>query len=168
MKTIENIIKNFIVDDVFSEHPGNIGEAFDYFMEADVDTTESVSLSELAFNYEVCAKYETENIRSIRDLMQSKLDDLVKLQGNILKDSSIFMVYQYDQWFSADSRVLFGVFTNKTLDEVKKIAMDGFEKLYPGFKDDIYSNGKNQWLSDKFDFGVCIEEVENINVFEEM
>jgi hypothetical protein len=111
--------------------------------------------------------YDLDNLKS---LLQQAFETAYALleKGSKQDNHSVFMVYQYDQWFSADSRVLFGVFTNKTLDEVKKIAMDGFEKLYPGFKDDIYSNGQNQWLSDKFDFGVCIEEVENINVFEEM
>lgn len=90
MKTIENTIKIFIVDDVFSKHPGSIGYAFDYFMEADVDvdTTESVSLSELAFNYEVCEKYETENIRAIRDLMQSMYNDLERLKSALFQQAS--------------------------------------------------------------------------------
>ncbi len=73
---------------MFSKHPGSIGYAFDYFMEADVDTTESVSLSELAFNYEVCEKYETENIRAIRDLMQSMYNDLERLKSALFQQAS--------------------------------------------------------------------------------
>ncbi|MFA6195273.1 MAG: hypothetical protein WC656_01360 [Sulfurimonas sp.] len=89
-------------------------------------------------------------------------------KGSKLNDSSIFMINQYDQWFSPGSKVEFGIFTNKTFDEVKEIAMDGFEKLYNGFKDDVYSNGQNQWLTDKFNFGFCIEEIKNVNIFQEM
>ena len=36
----------------------------------------------------------------------------------------------------------------------------GFEELYAGFTDDVYENGSNQWITDRFDFGVMIEEIQ--------
>ena len=83
--TIQKIIQNHVLGEIFSEHPGSIGEAFDYFMEADVDTTEQVSLSELAFNYEVCEAYENENIKAIRGIMQSMYSDLERLKSSLFQ-----------------------------------------------------------------------------------
>ena len=79
----------------------------------------------------------------------------------------MFEVYQYDRWFDYQSRVLFGVFTNKTLEDVKKIAFDGFEQLYKNFKENVYANGTNQWISDEHNFGFTIQEVK-CNVFGEV
>lgn len=78
-----------------------------------------------------------------------------------------YLVYQYNQWFTTDSKVLFGVFVDKTFEEVKEIAMNGFEAFYKGFKEDVYSNGRHQWLTDKYDFGFSIDEVET-NCFGEV
>lgn len=85
----------------------------------------------------------------------------------IHNEKSMLIVYQYDQWFTSQSRVLFGVFVDKTFEEVESITMDGFEGLHKGFKDDVYRNGTNQWITDKYDFGFSIEEIKEVNVFGE-
>ena len=97
-------------------------------------------------------------------LMQSKYNDLVRLVESILP-KNIYVVEQFDVWFSDSSKVVFGMFDTyeKALNEMKL----GFEKLYPGFNADIYENGANQWISDRFEFGVMISELP-INVFDEV
>lgn len=76
-----------------------------------------------------------------------------------------YMIYQTDIHFS--TRILFGIFTKKKYDRVVEIMMDGFEKLYPGFKADVYPIGQFHWVSDKHDFGVEIVCVD-LNVFDEL
>lgn len=53
----------------------------------------------------------------------------------------------------------------------KKLAIDsfmkGFDELYSGFREDVYSNGINQWITDKHDFVVNLSEIE-LNIFEEV
>jgi len=87
MKTIENIIKNHIVGEIFSEFPTDLDntEAFDFFLNADVDNTSFVGDSPLGteWSYEVCEQYGYEEIKALRGLMQSQLDDLLKLQDTI-------------------------------------------------------------------------------------
>jgi len=112
-------------------------------------------------------EYNKDNDVFGEDAEHNTRNTLVSFASEI-QPKSVYMLYQYDQWFSNDSKVLFGIFTDKTFDEVKEIAMDGFEKFYKDFKNDVYSNGKNQWLNDKHNFGFSIEKVENINIFEEM
>ena len=81
-------------------------------------------------------------------------------------DGVYHMWYIYgSRWFSDSSKVVFGMFDTyeKALNEMQL----GFEKLYPGFNADIYENGANQWISDRFEFGVMISELP-INVFDEV
>jgi len=83
--------------------------------------------------------------------------------------SSIYNIYQCNMHFENSSKVHFGTFSSKdySLNKVQEILFNGFEELYSGFKDDCYSNGTNQWVTDKHGFGVMIEEVE-INEFGEI
>lgn len=69
--------------------------------------------------------------------------------------TSYYKISQYDKWFNefcAD----FGTFNE--LEDAIEAMKNGFEEMYPGFIDDVYENGTNQWISDKFEFGVMIEE----------
>ena len=80
--------------------------------------------------------------------------------------TTYFKISQYNKWFSAHCAD-FGTFTDFEI-AVKSMKI-GFEKLYPGFTDDVYENGTNQWITDKFDFGVMIEKIEfDINKFGEI
>ncbi len=49
------------------------------------------------------------------------------------------------------------MFANK--DKAIEEMMNGLEKLYPGFKEDVCVNGENQWTTDKFNFAVGISEI---------
>lgn len=59
----------------------------------------------------------------------------------------------------------FGFFTDKKDAEDKMLK--GFEKLYKGFKKDIFRVSESQWQSDKHDFIVNIEEI-TLNKFGEI
>lgn len=88
MATIENIIKDFIVEDIFCEYPTDLNpNGFDFFMRSGIDATVTVGETPLSYEwgFEVCEEYEWENIRALRGLMQSRLDDQMKLQEIILK-----------------------------------------------------------------------------------
>lgn len=88
---------------------------------------------------------------------QSVLSPCVKTE-NIL----IYTIQQYDTHFN-NMCAEFGHFTDR--DKAIKAMMNGFEELYPGFKDDVYANGDNQWITDEFDFGVVIVEIDVNNTF---
>ena len=152
---MEKKIKEHIMDDIFCDRP---------FDENDWDSFMKNSALEFPDNFQVCQEYELDNARDIRGLMQSKYDDLIRLAESILP-KNIYVVEQFDVWFSDSSKVVFGMFDTykKALNEMKL----GFEKLYPGFNADIYENGANQWISDRFEFGVMISELP-INVFDEV
>ena len=84
---------------------------------------------------------------------------LVKLE------SPLYIIQQHDKWFN-DMLAEFGTFRNK--EDAIQAMMDGFEKLYPGFKEDVYFDNKNQWTTDKYEFGVTIAELSANNTFGEM
>ena len=89
MTTID-IIKEYICDEVFQNgypHRVNDEHPFDFFMSADLDSSQSVedSILGMQYGFEVAEEYIMDNIRSIRGLMQSKLDDLIRLQEKIDK-----------------------------------------------------------------------------------
>lgn len=152
---MEKKIKEHIMDDIFCERP---------FEDNDWDSFMKNSTLKFPDNFQVCQEYELDNARDIRGLMQSKYNDLVRLVESILP-KNIYAVEQFDVWFSDSSKVVFGMFDTyeKALNEMKL----GFEKLYSGFNADIYENGANQWISDRFEFGVMISELP-INVFDEV
>jgi len=86
--TIQEIIQNHILGEIFSEFPTDLDtNAFDFFLRAGVDCAEDVASSPLGeeWGFEVCEQYSFENIRSLRGLMQSMLDDLLRLQDKIAK-----------------------------------------------------------------------------------
>lgn len=80
---------------------------------------------------------------------------------------NIYEIAQFDLHFSDSSKVQFGYFTASSIDEVETIMKEGFEELYPGVSNDFCSNGTNQWTTDKYEFGVMIQEIET-NTFGEL
>lgn len=68
-----------------------------------------------------------------------------------------YKISQFDKYFS-EHCANFGTFNN--FDAAVEAMKIGFEELYPGFTDDVYENGSNQWITDRFDFGVMIEEIQ--------
>ena len=71
--------------------------------------------------------------------------------------STYYKISQYDKYFN-EHCADFGTFSDY---EVALEAMiNGFDDLYPGFTQDFYKNGDNQWISDRFYFGVMIEEIQ--------
>lgn len=93
MKKIENIIKNHIVGEIFSEFPTDLDntEAFDFFLQADIDDTDFVGDSPLSaeWGFETCEQYDYEDIKALRGLMQSQLEDLFKLQDTIHQECTL-------------------------------------------------------------------------------
>jgi len=86
MKTIEVIVKDFIVGEIFSEFPTDLNtHPYDFFMMSGVDATDNVGETALReeWGYEVCEEYAWENIRNLRGLMQSKFNDQMRLQQKI-------------------------------------------------------------------------------------
>ena len=77
---------------------------------------------------------------------------------------SVWKLEQFNIWFNYDSRVLFGVYNSE--DDARN-AVNQFEKLYKGFLEDVYESSRNQWTTDKFEFGVKITEVQT-NTFGEL
>jgi hypothetical protein len=91
MKTMQEIIQDHIIDEMFSEFPTDLStNAFDFFLKADVECTEFVSESSLGteWGYEVCEAYELENIHAIRALMQSMYSDLERLKSALFQQTS--------------------------------------------------------------------------------
>lgn len=119
--------------------------------------------------FEIWEPFEDFSLRELHKFMEAEYNSALSLakRANELNIATMaYLVYQYDLHFTESSKVLFGIFTNKTYDEAKEIAMNGFEKLYPGLKDDVCGNGTGQWTTDKFDFGFSVER-ESLNIFEE-
>jgi len=84
--SIQEIIKNHILEEIFNEFPNNEGQhAFDFFLRSDVNCAEFVGESPLGteWGFTVCEQYSYDNIRALRGLMQSQLDDLLRLQDTI-------------------------------------------------------------------------------------
>ena len=91
MKTIQEIIQNHILGEIFTDFPTDLDtNAFDFFLRADVDCTEDVSMSPLGteWGFEICEAYELDNIRSIRGLMQSMYSDLERLKSALFQQAS--------------------------------------------------------------------------------
>lgn len=71
--------------------------------------------------------------------------------------TTYYKISQYNKYFN-DHCADFGTFDD--FDAAVEAMKIGFEELYPGFTDDVYENGSNQWITDIFDFGVMIEEIQ--------
>ena len=71
--------------------------------------------------------------------------------------STYYKISQYDKYFN-EHCADFGTFSDYEV--ALEARINGFDDLYPGFTQDFYKNGDNQWISDRFDFGVMIEEIQ--------
>lgn len=81
-------------------------------------------------------------------------DEWTAFTGRASKD--VFVVEQYDVWFNK-KYATFGAFLNK--EDAEEEMLEGFEKLYSGFKEDVTENGESQWLTEEFEFGVNIRKI---------
>lgn len=131
MKEIETIIKTHIIEEIFQTFPTlENTHPFDFFMSSDVDSTESVGASALGeeWNYSTCEEYGFENIKSLRGLMQSMLDDLLKLQTTIshsLKDD----VIESDNRIHCELELSAFDLTRLGKDEIYNMAEEEFAKV---------------------------------------
>lgn len=70
---------------------------------------------------------------------------------------SVYLLYQYDIYFTKSSAVLFGVFSSlKLATDAVQINFDELD----GVNCELYSNGENQWKSNSLEFGIAIVEIE--------
>ena len=91
MRTIQNIIQEHIVGEIFSEFPTNLDtNTFDFFIKAGVNCSEHVEDTPLAteWGYHVCQAYELHEVKEIRELMQSMYIDLEKLRATLFHEAS--------------------------------------------------------------------------------
>ena len=105
MTTITNILKTHICEDIFQNgYPCRVDNKnpYDYFMEADVDSTEIPEDTELLSSFEPAEEYIIENVRTLRGLMQAKLDDLERLQESIFANCTVVHQIGKDE-FASDS-----------------------------------------------------------------
>lgn len=105
MTTIQDIIKNHILGEIFTEFPTTLEtNAFDFFLNADVDCAEDVNMSPLGteWGYEVCQAYELDNIRAIRGTMQSMYNDLERLKTSLFQYAVKPMQLNKDECISDD------------------------------------------------------------------
>lgn len=86
--SLEDIIKNHILGEIFSEFPNNERQhAFDFFLSSDVNCAEFVGDSPLGteWDFTVFEQYSYDNIKGLRGLMQSMYDDLEKLKSSLFQ-----------------------------------------------------------------------------------
>lgn len=90
MNTIQEIIQNHILGEIFSEFPTDLNNAFQFFLEADVDQTTFVGDSSLGeeWGYTVAEAYGLDDIRAIRGLMQSMYNDLEIFKSALFQHAS--------------------------------------------------------------------------------
>lgn len=116
--TIQEIIQNHVLGEIFSEFPTDLDtNAFDFFLNADVDCTEYVAESPLGteWGYEVCESYELENIRAIRGLMQSMYSDLEKLKAKLFQHAVKSVMVSIDAFVDENEFYNFVQDANATL-----------------------------------------------------
>ena len=78
---------------------------------------------------------------------------------------SVWILEQYNQWFSCSSRIAFGVFTSR--EKAIEAMYKNYSKEALGKDAQFYENGTNQWMSDVLSCGIQICEVE-LDKFEEL
>lgn len=142
VEKVEKEIKDFVMNQIFSERPEENND-WDLFM--------SNETLEEPYGFEVCQEYEYENARNLRGLMQTMFDDLIDLNEDIsLKE--VYILSQYDIWFSHASRVCFGIY-----DSLKK-AKDAMQELFGEEGFELYSTEDDlQWTNDDIGYGLMIE-----------
>ena len=106
MKKIETIIKGHIVEEIFQTFPTSENtHPFDLFIASDVNPANSVGDSLLGekWGYATCEEYGFENIGSLRVLMQSMFDDLLKLQAAIFENIGVKLQVNKDEFSTSNS-----------------------------------------------------------------
>jgi len=87
--TTETTIKTQVCETIFQNgYPENINgkHPFDYFIEAEVESSGDIESCELGnAGFDVACEYEFENVRSLRGLMQSMYNDLEQFANKLLK-----------------------------------------------------------------------------------
>lgn len=78
---------------------------------------------------------------------------------------SVWLLEQYDRWFSCGSRVPFGVFSSR--EKAIEAMHQNYSKEALGEEPEFYENGTNQWMSDVLSCGIKICEIE-LDKFEEL
>jgi hypothetical protein len=68
--------------------------------------------------------------------------------------TTVWLLEQYDIWFSSDSRRIHGVFSSR------EKALEAVGYGTDGWNRDYYENGTNQWKSDALECGIMVSEVE--------
>ena len=87
----------------------------------------------------------------------------LKRKGKIKEEKTIWKVSQLS--IHGEHLCDFGFFESEEL--AIKSFMEGFERIYKGFKNDVYEYGHNQWGTDKYEFLVDLKEI-SLNKFEEL
>jgi len=97
--TIQEIIKNHVLGEMFSEFPKNTENAFDFFLRYEIDDTNFVTLSPLGekWEYVVNEQYCLNNIKSLREHMLSMYDDLERLKSALFQHSTGYVKIYKDE-----------------------------------------------------------------------
>jgi len=102
-------------------------------------------------NYNVFKQYwDTPNVESFEDdqVLMYRTFDLEKAKN------TVWLLEDYDIWFSSDSRRIHGVFSSR------EKALEAVGYGTDGWNKDYYENGTNQWKSDTLEIGIMVREVE--------
>ncbi|MFY4797250.1 hypothetical protein ACOTVS_12070 [Aliarcobacter butzleri] len=150
MKTIENKIKQNIMNDIFCDRP---------FTEKDWNVFMKNKNNKYPDGFQVCEEYELENAKNIRGLMQSKYDNLINLIENIYPKNA-YILEERDIWYSKNDVVPLGVFDS--IEKAVKAATKEYGKLKKDGSDCHYEPIKNPNSVKLF-----IKEA-TLNVFEEI
>ncbi|QKF59221.1 hypothetical protein [Aliarcobacter lanthieri] len=150
MANTENKVKEYILGDIFCDTP-NMDNDWDIFM--------NNKKNEYPDGFQVCEAYELESARDIRNLMQMRLEDLIRLSENIIP-KNIYILEERDTWYSDNDVVQLGVFDS--LDKAVEAATKEYGKLEKDRSDCHYKPIKNPNNVKLF-----IKEA-TLNVFEEL
>jgi|GEM_PF-6324534 len=77
------------------------------------------------------------------------------------KKQTVWLLEEYDQYFSKASRTILGVFSSKVNASLAMV------DAYSGEERQFRKNGTDQWVSDVLSCGIMIREVE-LDKFEEL
>jgi len=92
--SVENILKTEVCEEIFQNgYPSSIVQdnkkihPFDFFMNTNIDDLQTVDESTLLtkWDFEIASIYSFDSIRDIRNLMQSKFNDLDSLRNKLFQ-----------------------------------------------------------------------------------
>ena len=107
MATIQEIIENHILGEIFCEFPTDLNQgAFYLFLNGDM-INQADAVCDTAYGtewgFEVCQAYELDNVRAIRGLMQSMYNDLEKLKSALFQQASHTIQINKDEIISENA-----------------------------------------------------------------